>query len=85
MMPKRKIGRNDPCVCGSGKKYKKCCGSVDAVVLPEAAPIAEKVPTTKTINTAVSAMGVPGEPQGLVLFNVYKGGSTEPRNAGMNG
>ena len=23
-----KIGRNDPCPCGSGKKYKKCCGSV---------------------------------------------------------
>ncbi|WP_235988914.1 SEC-C metal-binding domain-containing protein [Aquibacillus kalidii] len=22
----RKIGRNDPCFCGSGKKYKKCCG-----------------------------------------------------------
>jgi len=21
-----KIGRNDPCVCGSGKKYKHCCG-----------------------------------------------------------
>ena len=21
-----KIGRNDPCVCGSNKKYKKCCG-----------------------------------------------------------
>lgn len=21
-----KIGRNDPCYCGSGKKYKKCCG-----------------------------------------------------------
>ncbi|MBU2978739.1 SEC-C metal-binding domain-containing protein [Alteromonas sp. C1M14] len=21
-----KIGRNDPCVCGNGKKYKKCCG-----------------------------------------------------------
>ncbi len=20
-----KIGRNDPCACGSGKKYKKCC------------------------------------------------------------
>ena len=20
------IGRNDPCTCGSGKKYKKCCG-----------------------------------------------------------
>lgn len=22
----KKIGRNDPCICGSGKKYKKCCG-----------------------------------------------------------
>lgn len=21
------IGRNDPCTCGSGKKYKKCCGN----------------------------------------------------------
>lgn len=25
-VPKRKIGRNEPCPCGSGKKYKKCCG-----------------------------------------------------------
>ena len=26
--PKRvnKIGRNDPCPCGSGRKYKQCCG-----------------------------------------------------------
>ncbi|WP_175438477.1 DUF1186 domain-containing protein [Fusibacter sp. 3D3] len=23
----KKIGRNDPCPCGSGKKYKKCCGN----------------------------------------------------------
>ena len=23
----QKIGRNDPCTCGSGKKYKKCCGA----------------------------------------------------------
>ena len=23
---KRKIGRNEPCPCGSGKKYKHCCG-----------------------------------------------------------
>lgn len=28
-LPKKntpKVGRNDPCPCGSGKKYKKCCG-----------------------------------------------------------
>jgi preprotein translocase subunit SecA len=24
--PETKVGRNDPCPCGSGKKYKKCCG-----------------------------------------------------------
>jgi len=23
----QKIGRNDPCPCGSGKKYKRCCGA----------------------------------------------------------
>ncbi|HQS84070.1 MAG TPA: SEC-C metal-binding domain-containing protein [Alphaproteobacteria bacterium] len=23
-----KLGRNDPCFCGSGKKYKKCCLNV---------------------------------------------------------
>ena len=26
----RKVGRNDPCPCGSGKKYKKCCGINDS-------------------------------------------------------
>jgi len=25
-----KVGRNDPCPCGSGKKYKKCCGMIGA-------------------------------------------------------
>jgi uncharacterized protein YecA (UPF0149 family) len=23
--PLKNVGRNDPCPCGSGKKYKKCC------------------------------------------------------------
>jgi uncharacterized protein YecA (UPF0149 family) len=23
--PRQHVGRNDPCPCGSGKKYKKCC------------------------------------------------------------
>ena len=25
-----KTGRNAPCPCGSGKKYKKCCGGINA-------------------------------------------------------
>ncbi|NLX01953.1 MAG: DUF2384 domain-containing protein [Syntrophomonadaceae bacterium] len=31
-MAKQKVGRNDPCPCGSGKKYKKCCGIVDDLI-----------------------------------------------------
>ena len=27
-----KVGRNDPCHCGSGKKYKKCCMAKDETV-----------------------------------------------------
>lgn len=29
------VGRNDPCPCGSGKKYKKCCGKEQVVDLQE--------------------------------------------------
>lgn len=25
--PASEVGRNDPCTCGSGRKYKKCCGA----------------------------------------------------------
>lgn len=29
-MGRVKIGRNDPCACGSGKKFKKCCYAGDS-------------------------------------------------------
>ncbi|RJQ51596.1 MAG: glycosyltransferase [Nitrospiraceae bacterium] len=29
--PSKKAGRNDPCPCSSGRKYKKCCGGTDRV------------------------------------------------------
>jgi tetratricopeptide (TPR) repeat protein len=32
-----KIGRNDPCPCGSGKKYKKCCEPRDQALAAERA------------------------------------------------
>ncbi len=28
-----KLGRNDPCSCGSGQKYKRCCGNKEAPFL----------------------------------------------------
>ena len=36
-----KIGRNDPCPCGSGKKYKRCCMSDHAADIPPLDPLAE--------------------------------------------
>ena len=33
-----KIGRNDPCPCGSGQKHKKCCGNKPAATPAPAAP-----------------------------------------------
>jgi tetratricopeptide (TPR) repeat protein len=35
-----KIGRNDPCPCGSGQKYKRCCGPRDAAAAAERAATA---------------------------------------------
>ena len=32
------VGRNDPCPCGSGKKYKKCCQAKEPVVRDTAPP-----------------------------------------------
>jgi uncharacterized protein YecA (UPF0149 family) len=26
--PTEKVGRNDPCPCGNGKKFKQCCGKL---------------------------------------------------------
>jgi len=34
MNTKFKIGRNGPCPCGSGKKYKKCCGAISSSMQP---------------------------------------------------
>ena len=31
---RKKVGRNDPCPCGSGKKYKKCCLAADEAARP---------------------------------------------------
>jgi preprotein translocase subunit SecA len=42
---KEKIGRNDPCPCGSGKKYKKCHGAAAAAPPPPAAGARPSAPS----------------------------------------
>ena len=48
LMPK--IGRNQPCPCGSGKKYKRCCWNTDQVARAEAARHTEPARTPETIS-----------------------------------
>ncbi|MEQ8765185.1 MAG: SEC-C metal-binding domain-containing protein [Planctomycetota bacterium] len=38
--PVAKVGRNDPCPCGSGKKYKRCCAQEDSARVARASPVA---------------------------------------------
>jgi len=45
-----KIGRNDPCPCGSGKKYKKCCWASD-----EAARVQEAASRTEALEAEQGA------------------------------
>ncbi len=39
-----KPGRNDPCPCGSGRKYKKCCGAASAAAIPSPSPSPAPMP-----------------------------------------
>ena len=56
------IGRNDPCPCGSGKKYKKCCQAKDEEARrKEAAPPA-LIPTPTTKPAARSRKEQPKPP-----------------------
>lgn len=45
-MSPQKIGRNNPCPCGSGKKYKKCCISKE---------LTEQLLSTKEVKTVINA------------------------------
>ena len=44
----KKIGRNDKCPCGSGKKYKNCCGEKATFSLPGRGVVVKKLRSNKT-------------------------------------
>jgi len=51
-MTKTKIGRNDPCHCGSGQKYKRCCQEKDEVAERAARAAAEAAKPPKPARPA---------------------------------
>lgn len=67
----RKIGRNTPCTCGSGKRYKKCCGSsLNRLPMQASAQDAPGFQFTQ--------VGLPGQRQHMVFIAQFKG--NDPRN-----
>jgi hypothetical protein len=65
LFPSNSLGRNDPCHCGSGKKYKQCCLGKDeaaeraarakAAEKAEKADKSEKPETAETASTPAAA------------------------------
>jgi len=51
------VGRNDPCPCGSGKKYKKCCGSAEKKTAGMAAARYEQALNALRNGRSVEALG----------------------------
>jgi SEC-C motif len=59
---KKKIGRNEPCPCGSGKKFKKCCES-KMIGKKYMAHKIEKVDNTSNKISSLSTIIPPSVPQ----------------------
>ncbi|MCP9496757.1 MAG: SEC-C metal-binding domain-containing protein [Pyrinomonadaceae bacterium MAG19_C2-C3] len=71
-----KVGRNELCPCGSGKKYKKCCGSPAQSEKPR--PIFEtKYPLTEPVR--LNSPGLDGYRQSLLL-QIYSPDPNDPRH-----
>jgi tetratricopeptide (TPR) repeat protein/SAM-dependent methyltransferase len=61
-----KTGRNDPCPCGSGKKYKQCCMQLDRVQTAEVRP--EEVSIPEAFQTALEHHRAGRLPQAEAIY-----------------
>ena len=65
--PVPKLGRNEPCHCGSGKKYKKCCLAADQELLSDASQYAGK-----TRSEIKSNPGLVDDPEVIYEMRAYE-------------
>jgi len=61
-----KVGRNDPCPCGSGKKYKKCCMAKDQAQREDTSP-----DTSPAASDEQTSQLQPG-PRAAEVENIYR-------------
>jgi Tfp pilus assembly protein PilF len=62
----KKIGRNDPCPCGSGKKYKQCCASLEEVQVARTHAVDTSIP--KAIQAALEHHQAGRLPQAEAIY-----------------
>lgn len=77
--PIPKLGRNEPCHCGSGKKYKKCCYAKDQALLRDASPYAG---TTRS--ELKSKPGLVDDPEVIYNMRAYELKRLTPSELGEN-
>jgi len=70
------VGRNEPCPCGSGKKYKKCCLEKDTAVDLETFR-AERAEENLRNEIMRFAMGERFKDEMLTAFQTYRGGTAD--------
>jgi len=70
------VGRNDPCPCGSGKKYKKCCLSKDTAVDLDAFR-AERAEEDLRGEILKFATGERFKDEMVTAYQAYKGGAVD--------
>src|SRR5947209_5813429 len=83
---KPKIGRNDPCPCGSGQKYKRCCGDNERAIA-HGQPLGVQNEGPRTRDDAVRARDDPAEAESSLLVHLalYESlGRTEGMAAAFN-
>lgn len=81
-----KIGRNDPCSCGSGKKFKKCHGLPGATQAPRAAPNNPPITAPKPVTDVTiprDKLGLPGAAYQCWVRMVRKGETPDRTTAFM--
>lgn len=71
----KKIGRNDPCHCGSGKKFKKCCEST----MIGGRFVAKPMTAPRVLTSLFQSHVAPSATQSLALKNI----TVMPPGAGM--
>jgi tetratricopeptide (TPR) repeat protein len=67
---KPKIGRNDPCPCGSGHKYKRCCGDKERAIAHGQRVGVQENEGRRTRDDAVPARDDPAEAESSLLAHL---------------